>query len=197
MSKLWAVFLSIVIFALGLSLGLYFSTSNSGENMPSQIELTKQIQDIVIREVQAEQNSKYEVEEAATEAVPRISPYAKLIVEKYYKKCEHTTVDIIDVPKELINFTEEELKEKYDKWEIREFDPKEISIYREIDANCSSHYVIKNSEGYLAVYSEITDDMLELKEKTEIEVASLREEDQLALSDGIKIYRECGAGFVS
>ena len=105
--------------------------------------------------------------------------------------------EIQETATKRVNQIIEELKEKYDKWEIREFDPKEISIYREIDANCSSHYVIKNSEGYLAVYSEITDDMLELKEKTESEVASLREEDQLALSDGIKIYRECGAGFVS
>ena len=98
-------------------------------------------------------------------------------------------MDIIDIPMELINFTEDELKEKYAKWEIKSFDSKEVSIYREIDANCSSHYVIKEDEGYLAVYSEITDDLLELKERTKIEMASLRDEDRVAVSNGIKIYR--------
>lgn len=188
MSKMFGVFLCVAIFAVGLSVGVYFSMENVSKAIPDTTSLTKQIQDIVIREVQAEQNEKYNVKEANTEENSKISPYAKLVVEKYFKKCKHTTVDVIEVPKELVNLTEEELKQKYDKWEIKSFDPKEVSIYREIDANCSAHYVIKEDDGYLAIYNEVTNDVMELKEKTAIEVASLREEDRKAIANGIKIY---------
>lgn len=188
MSKILVILFSIIVFIGGLALGIYFSEQNLVPTTPDSETLTKQIQDIVISQVQAEQNEKYNIEEVNAEEKIKISPYAKLVVEKYFKKCKHTTVDIIDVPKELVNLTEEELKQKYNKWEIKSFDNKEISIYREIDANCSSHYVIKNDDGYLAIYSQLTDDIMELKEKTEIEVASLRDEDKKALEAGIKIY---------
>ncbi len=188
MSRILLILFSVVIFIGGLALGIYFSEQNLAQITPDSEILTKQIQDIVISQVQAEQNAKYNIEEVNAEEKAKISPYAKLVVEKYFKKCKHTTVDIIDVPKELVNLTEGELKQKYNKWEIKSFDNKEISIYREIDANCSSHYVIKDDDGYLAIYSQLTDDIIELKEKTEIEVASLREEDKKALEAGVKIY---------
>lgn len=188
MSKVSSVFLCVMVFIIGLSLGIYFSIDRTSETEQDYTKLTEQIQDIVIKEVQAKQSEKYNVEEVNTEAEPRVSPYAKLVVEKFFKKCEHTTVDVMEVPKELINLTENEIKEKYDKWQVKSFSPREISIYREIDANCSSHFVIKENDGYLAIYSEVTDDLIELKERTAIEVTSLREEDRLALEEGIKIY---------
>ena len=188
MSKILIVFLCISVFAIGLSAGIYFAMQSEEEISSDKTELVRQIQDIVIEQVQANQNEKMEVQETDVEASPKISPYAKLIIEKYYTKCGHTTVDIIDIPKELINYTEDEFKEKYDKWDIKSFNPKEISIYRKIDANCSSHFVIKEEEGYLAVFSEIRNDVLELKEKTDIEVASLRDEDKLAVQKGIRVY---------
>ena len=104
MSKMFGVFLCVAIFAVGLSVGVYFSMENVSKAIPDTTSLTKQIQDIVIREVQAEQNEKYNVKEANTEENSKISPYAKLVVEKYFKKCKHTTVDVIEVPKELVDF---------------------------------------------------------------------------------------------
>ncbi len=190
MSKILGAFLCVAVFAVGLSIGVYFSLGRVQNSVPNTQELTQQIQDIVIKQVQAEQNEKYSTMEVTAEPEIKISPYAKLTVEKYFTKCEHTTVDIIDVPKELINMTEKEFREKYNKWEVKSFDAKDISIYREIDANCSSHFVIKEKDGYLAVYNELTDEIVELKEKTDIEVATLREEDQLAIANGIKIYGE-------
>ena len=188
MSKLAVALLFITIFVIGLSGGIFFATRQVNSEIPNRVELARQIQDIVIQEVQATQIDKFRAQEANVEVEEKISPYAKLIIEKYYKKCGHTTVDIIDIPKELVNYTENELKEKYDKWEIKDFSSKEISIYREIDANCSSHFVIKDDDGYLAVYNQITDDILELKEKTDIKLSNLRDEDRLAVSNGIRIY---------
>ncbi len=188
MSKVLIALLCITVFISGISLGLFFSINQEHEDENDNSKLVRQIQDIVMEQVQANQTEKYDVKETNSKDQIKISPYAKLIVEKYYKKCGHTTVDIIDVPKELINYTEDEFKKKYDKWEIRSFDTKEISIYREIDANCSSHYVIKENNGYLSVYNEITDDILELKENTDIDVASLRDEDRAIFENGFKIY---------
>lgn len=188
MSKLYISFICITIFIVGISIGTYISLQKYENNNNSTTELTRQIQDIVIEQVQANQVTNDESEEAMNEAEVKISPYAKLIIEKHYTKCGHSTVDIMDIPKELINFTEDEFKKKYDKWEVKEFKPKEISIYRDIDANCSSHFVIKEDEGYLTVFSEITNDILEFKEKTDIDVESLRDEDRIALKNGIRIY---------
>ena len=48
MSKMFGVFLCVAIFAVGLSVGVYFSMENVSKAIPDTTSLTKQIQDIVI-----------------------------------------------------------------------------------------------------------------------------------------------------
>ncbi len=42
--------------------------------------------------------------------------------------------------------------------------------------------------GYVAVYAELTDEINNLIEKTDIAIETLREEDRNELQEGIKIY---------
>ena len=61
-------------------------------------------------------------------------------------------------------------------------------LYRLIEANCEDHFVLKEEDGYISVYNELTEDISNLVERTEIDVNLLREEDKYDLVNGIKIY---------
>lgn len=190
MNKSTAIFVMLFLFSTGVSLGMGMSIYKNINESQEELLVSKKdsVQDTVIKEVQKEQDEKYKVQEVVAKDEEKISPYAKITVEKYYKQCGHSTVEIYDVPKEMVNLTKEELQNRYKNWEIKKFTAKDIQIYREIDANCSSHYVLKEKDGYLAVYKAISKNMDELNSITDIEYASLKEEDKLALDAGIKIY---------
>lgn len=189
MNKSTALFLMLFLFSTGISVGMGFSIYNTlKEEEPLVISQRDSIQDIVMKEVQKNQDEEYDATEATSYNEEKISPYAKITIEKYYKQCKHTTVEIYDVPKELVNLTKEELKNRYKSWEVKKFEAKDVHIFREIDANCSSHFVLKEKDGYLVVYKAISNNMNELDEVTDIEFASLKEEDKLAIETGIKVY---------
>lgn len=190
MNKSTAIFVMLFLFSTGVSLGMGMSIYKNISESQEELIVSKKdsVQDTVIKEVQKEQDEKYKVQEVVAKDEEKISPYAKITVEKYYKQCDHSTVEIYDVPKEMVNLTKEELQNRYKNWEIKKFTAKDIQIYREIDANCSSHYVLKEKDGYLAVYKAISKNMDELNSITDIEYASLKEEDKIALDAGIKIY---------
>lgn len=190
MSKSTVIFIMLFLFSTGISVGMgvsiYRNISIEGEK---EIAVKRDsVQDVVMQEIQKKQDEKYAVQETFSKSEEKISPYAKMTVEKYYKQCKHTTVEIYDVPKELVNLTEAELKRRYLNWEIREFEANNIKLYREIDANCSSHFVLKEKDGYLAVYKAVSDSISEFNSITDIEYTSLKEEDRVAIEAGMNIY---------
>lgn len=189
MNKSTSLFLMLFLFSTGISIGMGMSiykniTAQKSENIVKR----DSIQDVVIKEVQKNQDEKYEAKEVISENEEKISPYAKITIEKYHKQCKHSTLQIYDVPKELVNLTKEELQKRYESWEIKKFTSKDIHIYREINANCSSHFVLKEKDGYLAVYKIVSDKINELNMITDIEFASMKEEDQNAIAAGINVY---------
>lgn len=190
MNKSTVVFIMLFMFSTGISVGMGMSIyDNIIEKNEKEIANERDsIQDIVIKEVQKEQDEKYEVKEVVAANQEKISPYAKMTIEKYHKQCEHSTVEIYDVPKELVNLTKEELQKRYENWEIKKFTSTDIQLYREINANCASHFVLREKDGYIAVYKAVSNTIDELNMITEIECASLKEEDKVAVESGIKIY---------
>ena len=188
MSKILKTFFVVVIFMLGLSVGMYNGIISNDEEIVEEKKPIDSVQDVVIKNVQSEIKKDEEILKETSVEEEKISPYAKLIIEKKFTKCGHSTYNAIDVPKELINLTKEELAKKYSGWDILEFSKDEITLYRVIEANCEDHYVLKEQEGYIVVYNELTEEISNLVEKTDIMVDSLREEDRNELYDGIKIY---------
>ncbi len=187
-------FLLIIVFIVGLSVGLYTGTNsienrNLSQNNNGNVE---PIQDVVIKKVQGkneeENNSGEEniVEVVRTEE--KISPYAKLVIKKKFSKCNHTTVSIVDVPKELVNLPRKDLEEKYSGWEIEKFSSDEVILYREIAANCEDHFVLKEKDGNIAIYNETDEDKMNLIEILSVNLDLLSEEDKNNLQEGIKIY---------
>ena len=189
MPKFVKLFLFSATFILGVSIGTYLGIEKEIKNTPQNANDIIPVQDVVIRNVQEnkkEESKPYVVETIIEET--KLSPYAKMVIEKKFTKCGHTTVDVTSIPKELINMTESEIIEKYSDWEIRSFTSNEVSLFREIDANCNDHFVLKEKDGYLAIYNCVTDDILNLKEVTDIDVSMLPSGDSENLKDGIYVY---------
>ena len=190
MSKILRAFLLIIIFVLGLSIGVYSSFSKESKEEEKPLQTIDSVQDVVIHRVQEERNEDEEKQVEVFSTEERISPYATMVIEKKYTKCGHTTVSRIEVPKELVNLSEEELKEKYSGWTIKSFSPEEFTLFRYIEANCEDHFVLKEKDGYLAVYNDLTEEMKNLVLKTDILIEDLREEDKYDLEEGIQVYGE-------
>lgn len=191
MPKFVKYFLSISAFVLGLSIGTYLGIEKEINTRINNEKEIVPVQDIVIRNVQGQNSGseKSEVVETVVEET-KLSPYAKMVIEKKFTKCGHTSVEIQDLPIELVNMTESDIKNKYTDWEIRSFSSNEVSLFREIEANCNDHFVLKSKEGFLAVYNKVTDDVLNLKEVMDIDISHLPSEDLLELENGINVYGE-------
>lgn len=189
MPKFMKYFLFGFVFVLGISIGTYLGIDKNKavykeEDSPKNIV---PVQDVVIRNTQNEKTLEPKVIETVVEET-KISPYAKLIIEKKFTKCGHTTVEVIDIPNELINMTEKEIMKKYENWDVRSFNSKEVSLYREIVANCNDHFVLKDKDGYLAIYTNVTDNKMNLKEVTDIDISNLPSGDKENLKKGILVY---------
>lgn len=210
MAKGLTYFFLFVVFILGLSIGLYTGNEiQKKETIENDSRVAKTVQDIVLRTVQNGDlygktlasngidniknnnnvlNSGEEDTITVSEPEKKVSPYAKITIKKRFTKCNHSTVDTRDIPKEVINLTENELKNKYEGWSIEKFTPDEIVISRDIEANCNDHYVLKNKDGYIAVYNELTENKLNLVEVLNVDVELLADEDKISLEDGIRVY---------
>lgn len=186
MSKVLRVFLTIIVFAIGMSIGMYYGEKTKVVEKVEEIKQRDSIQDVVIKNVQDEK-IKAQTSEVASQK-EKVSPYAKMTIEKKFSKCGHTTSSVVDVPKELVNLTAEEIEKRYSGWKVKDFSSDGFTLFRIIEANCDDHYVIKETDGYLAVYADITDNISNLVEKTDILVDTLREEDKIDLEEGIRIY---------
>lgn len=186
MSKVLRVFFTVIVFAIGMSIGMYYGEKTKVVEKVEEIKQRDSIQDVVIKNVQDEK-IKEQTSEVASQK-EKVSPYAKMTIEKKFSKCGHTTSSVVDVPKELVNLTVEEIEKRYSGWKVKDFSSDGFTLFRIIEANCDDHYVIKETDGYLAVYADITDNISNLVEKTDILVDTLREEDKIDLEEGIRIY---------
>ena len=117
----------------------------------------------------------------------QISPNAVIYFKTYYTECKHTTTETIDIPQELVNKTREEVAEKYKDWDIGEFTNQEITLYCEVEGICPEHYIIREKDGYIAIYQIGENGKETLKEMTGIVINYLPETDVLRLQEGIKV----------
>ncbi len=192
MSKDLGYFFLCIVFILGVSIGLYAGIDMNKENsIASNTTVNEPVQDVVIKTIQKENredniDSGEAIEVAVSEE--RVSPYSKLIVKKVFSKCSHTTVDIIDMPKELINLTKKEFQEKYSGWQIEKFADDEIILLGTINGNCEDHFVLKENEGTIAIYNELTEDKMNLLKTLDVNVELLTNDDKMSLKEGIKVY---------
>ena len=114
-------------------------------------------------------------------------PNAKIIIKQFYKKCGHTVKEELSVPEEIVNMNESEAKKYYFGWEIEEFLPTEIVIYKENIDICEEHYIVKDVDGIVNVYRKNDKNEEILVTATDIITKYLPAEDCEKLRNGISI----------
>ncbi len=132
------------------------------------------------------ENMKNEIIETNSEQ-EKISPNCKITLEKYYKSCEDTINEYLQVPNNLVNCTEQELQDQYKDWEIKEFSSNQIVLYREFDEECGEHYILRDDEGKISIYKILENGEEVLYENTEISTEYLPQRDKDSIKEGLKV----------
>lgn len=179
MSKKYIIALLVIITIIaGIIVGVFIANKNKTSNL--EPETQTQLAKVGINT----QNEIQIIETASTQI--KTSPNCLFVFETYYKDCKHTITEKIDIPKECVNQTEEELQEKYKDFKIKEFTSTEVTFYEEKEGICNEHYIIKDNNGYVAIYTVDSFGKETLKETTEIVTSYLPETDRAKLKEGIQ-----------
>lgn len=186
MDKKWIVCIIIAII-LGLSIGIglaIYSSNNNGETEGIDIESDKKLaEEGTISNLK--NNDENSVETVASENT--ISPNAIIIEKVYYEGCDHLIRKTVDVPETLVNKTEEEVEKQYSDWEIEEYTPTQITLYKTVTGNCGEHYFVQEHNGVIGIYTMDEYGVKTLKEDTEIVTQYLPEADLQKLKAGVEI----------
>lgn len=120
----------------------------------------------------------------------KTTPNTMIIFETYFAKCGHSEVEKNLVKTEDVNKTKEQIREKYSDYKLVRFSQEEIKFYREKNQMCENHYVLKEKDGKIVVYSFDESGAETLKTETDILTKYLPEEDIELLKKGIKANSE-------
>lgn len=173
-SIFWGCFFTAII--LGASLGIIvhvYEDEQMEQAMVNQVEIMNY------------RKNKEEVIETSIRD-EKTSPNARIIFETYYTKCGHSKISQENIRSEDVNKTEEEIKHKYFEWKIKSFKKEEIRLYREENSICDDHYVVKEKDGYVCVFSIDDAGNLTLFDETDISTKYFPQEDLKLLQNGIK-----------
>lgn len=175
-----AVLLSV---ATIYSIYAIFSTENDVEEGDDETYVSEQIQDECTEEYIEEQTTK-----TVSVEQEKVSANAILVLKKYYAKCEHTINEYVELPKEIVNMTEEEVKKQYPEWEVIGFSSDKVTLYKEFDDVCGEHFKLKVEDGKVVVYMVNKEGTESLYQRTNISSEYLTETDLINMQDGLEIY---------
>lgn len=119
----------------------------------------------------------------------KVSINTEIIEKVYYKECDHIIETPVKNIEKYINMDEEDIRKSFQGWEIEEFTPEKLVLYKQEEDFCNEHFLIKDVDGYVTIYTlNSLDNVLEILETTEIETKYLTDTDKKNLIDGIKVY---------
>lgn len=138
------------------------------------------------------EKNKFNVSEAGmTDNAESIegSGYGSVIVlERFYLKCGHELEDITAVNADGIGLARDMLRISYPGFEIVGLTPEKVTLRTEIDGYCPHHYIIGESDGYLAVYRSLKENgALYQIESTGIQFDYLVSEMQEKIKEGLAV----------
>lgn len=119
----------------------------------------------------------------------KISPNCSFTIRTYYKGCGHITSQYNNIPEELVNKTEKELKEMYPEYMVETFKSNEVVVYIEKEGECGEHYLVKDLNGTVVIYERLDDGTQRLLEETSISTDYLPETDKIQMQEGIEVNR--------
>ena len=188
MKKMWIIGLIIAIIIIGIILGIFIYNNNANNNKQNSIvenEINIVSEKVTDECTEEYQNSEKEIETDSQEE--KISPNCLLTLKKYYEECNHTINEYVDIPQDLVNGTEEDLKKEYPYWQVEKYSSNDIILYKEFNSNCGQHFVLREDNGKITVYKINENNEEEVYENTEISVEYLSETDKIKISEGIRV----------
>lgn len=186
MNKVIVTMLCIIVI-IGAMFTAFVLFKTDDDDSPKKVE-TKVAEENILDECteEYEQIEKKDMLEANSEE-EKVSPNCSLTTKTYYKGCEHITSKYRNIPEELVNKTEEQVKEKYPDYEIDKFSSNAIELYKELEGECGEHYIVRDKEGQVIVYQIEKDGTEKEYEKTDITTEYLTETDKLTMEKGIRV----------
>lgn len=177
------LFLGVIV--LGALTGLYIYKITNIEDKFQNLEIAEK--EVIEDDCTAEYEYMEQIKSANAQK-EKISPNARVITNIYYSECGHTAKDTDIVENKYINFTQEEFEKEYEDWEIEKFTKDEIILKKEKQGICNEHYIVKEKDGYLAIYSLDENEKETLQDITEISTQFLPNTDLVKLQEGIRAY---------
>lgn len=183
MKKVLWLFLVLAI-VIGFFVGKYLyikENNNENEVVGENIAGTKVNTANIIENVDVPTSTKDE----------KISVNTKIVQQLYYNKCNHMIETVMKDTTKYINMTEDMLKKEFPNWEIKEFTSEKVVLYREEEDFCNEHFLVKDVDGYVTIYTlNASNEVLEILKTTDIATKYLTDADKSSLKDGITIYTE-------
>lgn len=186
--KKYTVIIILIGIILGFLTGVYLYKIN-------HIDTSKLEQKIAIIEDEcteiAELEENGELDLVRTNSgEEKASPNCILTLKIYYNYCGHLIEKKGKIKETEVNMTEEELKDKFQDWEVQKFTSTEIVLYKEVNELCNEHYLLKEKDNYIAIYKLDKNNKETFLETTEIPLEYLTEEDLSKIKKGIIIYTD-------
>lgn len=183
MKKTIWVMVCIIAIVLGFFVGKHLykkKESNNNVNLQNTVTNT-QINNTVDKVTNTEIPTSMSEE--------KVSINTEIIEKVYYKECDHIIETPVKNIEKYINMDEEDIRKSFQGWEIEEFTPEKLVLYKQEEDFCNEHFLIKDVDGYVTIYTlNSLDNVLEILETTEIETKYLTDTDKKNLIDGIKVY---------
>lgn len=188
MDKKWiiSIIATIIIgFILGISIALFTERNRNeteGTEFVDEKELAGNLNEQGANNLSSNLNV---IETSAQENL--VSPNAIIIKKTYYEACDHLIRKVEEIPENLVNKTEQDIKTEFSDWNVEEFSPTQITLYKSVSGNCGEHYFVQEHNGVIGIYTIDEYGVKTLKEDTEISTQYLPEEDMNNLKAGVEI----------
>ena len=186
MNKIITALICAIVILGAIITGVVISNQNE-EKEEIKVE-TNVADENILDECTDEYEEMQEAEMLETDAQEeKISPNCSFTIRTYYKGCGHITSQYNNIPEDLVNKTEQELKEMYPEYMVETFKSNEVVVYIEKEGECGEHYLVKDLNGTVVIYERLSDGTKKLLEETGISTDYLPETDKVQMQNGIEV----------
>lgn len=192
MNKIIVTIISCIVIFLAVFVGVGVYNHSEENQVNNQVKNATDVSEVIMDECTeewAELSSMNELDlEVNTQEKIQLSPNCSFTFKIHYGECGHVTKQYTNIPQELVNMTEEEIKQKYPEWTIETFESNQVVLSKNQNGECGEHYVLRDVEGKIVVYVINNNGEEEVFQKTEIATDYLTETDKITIKNGLKVY---------
>lgn len=136
----------------------------------------------------SEEDNDYGSGLVMAEAKPGTAIGENTVLEFVYNYADGFSETQQSLPQKFMyGWDREKTQQAYSEWLMTEFSADRVVFNKDVEGNSSQHYILKENEGYVAVFYR---DSGILKEMTSTPIAALSEEDKKLFEKGLEIDGE-------